>query len=106
MHNLTKRQAKQIIQETEAQARAEAQQFTGNVINYAEEQHRQRTAQLRKEKEEAVLRARKTENKANNEEHKNERTPDNRPKAKPKSGPSPKKELPPVICKTTFWPMS
>ena len=95
-NNLTKRQAKQIIQETEAQARAEAQQFTGNVFSYAEQQHLQRTASLRKEKEEANRRARKAENRVNNDEHKNERTPDNRPKAKPKSGPSPKKELPPV----------
>ena len=95
-NNLTKRQAKHIIQETEAQARAEAQQFTGNVFSYAEQQHLQRTAELRKEKEEANQRARKAENRANNVEHKNERTPDNRPKAKPKSGPSPKKGLPPV----------
>lgn len=95
-NNLTKRQAKHIIQETEAQARAEAQQFTGNVFSYAEQQHLQKTAELRKEKEEANQRARKAENRANNVEHKNERTPDNRPKAKPKSGPSPKKGLPPV----------
>ena len=58
-NNLTKRQAKQIIQETEAQAIKEARHFTGRLFSYAEEQHAQKIASERKEKEEANQRPQK-----------------------------------------------
>ena len=93
-NDLTKRQAKQIIRQTGAQARAEAEQFTqytGRMFDYAEEQYRRE----QREKEEANQRAKRAETSAHNAEHKNERTPERNQGKKTKTGPSPKKELPP-----------
>ena len=93
-NDLTKRQAKQIIQQTQAQSRSEAEQFmqyTGRMFDYAEEQHRRE----QRKTAEANQRAKKAETSAHNAEHKNERTPERNQGKKTKTGPSPKKELPP-----------
>ena len=90
-NDLTKRQAKQYIQQSSEQAREEARQFTGRVFDYAEHQYRR----AQQETKEANQRAKKAENAARNEEHKNERTPPPKTHAKAKSGPSPTKKLPP-----------
>ena len=89
-NDLTKRQAKQYIQQSSEQAREEARQFTGRVFDYHEDRHRR----AQQEAKEANERAKKAENAARNEEHKNQRTPPPKTNAKAKSGPSPKKGTP------------
>ena len=89
-NNLTKRQAKQIIQETEERARAEAEQYVGHIGSWFEQQ----AAHERKQKEQANERAKKAETEARKAEHTNQRTPDNRPTAKQRAGPSPPRQLP------------
>ena len=89
-NDLTKRQAKQIIQETEERARAEAEQYVGHIGSWFEQQ----AAHERKQKEQANERAKKAETEARKAEHTNQRTPDNRPTAKQRAGPSPPRQLP------------
>ena len=110
---ITEAEAKRQINKAQQQAQQEAQQYVGNVIQYAEQAHREQQRakreqlnQMRKEKEQAELekeRAEKKAKRAERSEHNTEykttpSTPDNRAKAKAKTGPSPKKlnqSLPP-----------
>ena len=99
--NLTLRQAKQILQQTEARAQAIAQQDVGRLASWAENKHAQKIEQERKTREKAEdeakaanQKAKKAVTEAHNAEHTNQRTPDNRPSAKRRAGPSPPPQLP------------
>jgi len=98
--DMSLREAKRIVQETEAQARQQARHMTSWAEQKSQEEKRLRDEVLKQErlKEEARKNAAESQRKANtlenrerNQEYKNERSPDNRPKPKAKSGPSPKR---------------
>ena len=98
--DMSLREAKRIVQETEAQAMQQARHMTSWAEQKSQEEKRLRDEVLKQErlKEEARKNAAESQRKANtlenrerNQEYKNERSPDNRPKPKAKSGPSPKR---------------
>jgi len=98
--DMSLREAKRIVQETEAQAMQQARHMTSWAEQKSQEEKRLRDEVLKQErlKEEARKNAAESQRKANtlenrerNQEYKNERSPDNRIKPKAKSGPSPKR---------------
>ena len=100
--DMSLREAKRIVQETEAQARQQAIHMTSWAEQKSQEEKRLKEEALkekrlkedaRKNAAESQRKATTLENKERNKEYKNERelSPDNRPKPKAKSGPSPKR---------------
>jgi chemotaxis protein histidine kinase CheA len=100
--DMSLREAKRIVQETEAQARQQARHMTSWAEQKSQEEKRLKEEALKEKllKEEArknaadsQRKATTLENKERNKEYKIERelSPDNRPKPKAKSGPSPKR---------------
>ena len=92
------KQGQGIINQVKHQTQQEAQQYVGNVINYAEQAHLNKIIAQRNTTEQTDaklnenIKAKQTSN--HNTTHRNERTtstPDNRANPKAKTGPSPKK---------------